>query len=353
MRHRPEPSVSFAFCQPALSVLISGLLAVVVVPILCFGAERPHSSPAASVVSASCDTPHALPQDQGLNGLKLELLRLRTTGRFMYTDAHPDDEDGSLLALESRGRGITSLLMTLNRGEGGQNRMGSNLFDVLGVLRTLELLSADDYYGSAQRFSRVADFGFSKTAEETFSKWGGHEIPLSDMVRVIREFHPDVIASRFGGTSRDGHGNHQASGILSHEAFRAAGDANRFPDLTREGFFAWQPKKLYTDGFGSRQDYSISIDTGTQDSLLGMSYAQFARQGLKHQLSQGAGDWGDIPAGPRPTFYKLADSAIASIPAGTKESDLFEGVDTTLQGLSKKLGISDSQASFLRPGCWH
>src|SRR5581483_6500973 len=169
-----RPRSRLAYLTWWLSVLVFTSLLFLIIP--TFAADKP-----ASAQSCSDATPHALPQDQGLIGLKLELLRLRTTGRFMYTDAHPDDEDGSLLALESRGRGITSLLMTLNRGEGGQNRMGSNLFYVLGVLRTLELLSADDYYGSAQRFSRVADFGFSKTAEETFSKWGGHEIPLSDM----------------------------------------------------------------------------------------------------------------------------------------------------------------------------
>jgi LmbE family N-acetylglucosaminyl deacetylase len=350
MRHRPEPSSLFASRPPAFHLFVFLILFAFVIPGFCFRGQKPAASPAISVPSSSCDTPHALPQDQGVNGLKLELLRLRTTGRMMYADAHPDDEDGGLLTLESRGRGVTSLLMTLNRGEGGQNRLGSNLFDVLGVLRTLELLASDDYYGSAQRFSRVADFGFSKTADETFAKWGGHDVPLADMVQVIRSFHPDVIASRFQGSPRDGHGNHQAAGILSREAFRVAADPKRFPQQMREGLQPWQPKKLYTDGFGSRQDYSISIDTGVDDPLLGMTYAQFARKGLMHQLSQGAGSWGELPAGPRPTFYKLADSVIPSIPPGTKEKDLFEGIDTTLTGLGAKLGIEDSQAPFLRPG---
>ena len=229
MRHKPRLS-SPATCGWSFLAALVSIIALLFAACVPLAAEKPAA--AQNVSSCSDGIPHALPQDQGLNGLKLELLRLRTTGRLMYADAHPDDEDGSLLALESRGRGVTSLLLTLNRGEGGQNRMGANLFDVLGVLRTLELLASDDYYGSAQRFTRVADFGFSKTADETFSKWG-HDIPLSDMVRVIREFHPDVVASRFGGTSRDGHGNHQASGILSHEAFRAASDPNRFPELSR------------------------------------------------------------------------------------------------------------------------
>src|SRR5262249_3758202 len=100
-----------------------------------------------------------LPQETGANGLKLMLRKLGTTGRLMQVDAHPDDEDGGMLTLEARGKGVSTLLMTLTRGEGGQNELGSNLFDVLGVVRTLEVLAADRYYGVEQRFSRVADFG--------------------------------------------------------------------------------------------------------------------------------------------------------------------------------------------------
>jgi len=166
--------------------------------------------------------PAELPQDQGTAGLRLELLRLGTTARLMQVVAHPDDEDGGMLTLESRGRGVSTLLMTLNRGEGGQNKIGSNLSDVLGVLRAEELLASDEYYGVQERFSRVADFGFSKSPDETFGKWGGHDVALRDMVRVIRTFRPDVLAPRFSGTERDGHGHHQASSLLAQEAFRAA-----------------------------------------------------------------------------------------------------------------------------------
>src|SRR5579864_6643044 len=181
-----------------------------------------------------------LPQDTGAAGLQETLLRLRTTARLMQTVAHPDDEDGGMLTLESRGKGATVLLLTLNRGEGGQNKVGSNLFDVLGVLRTLELLGADRYYGVEQLFTRVADFGFSKNADETFQKWQGHEIALGDMVRVVRTFRPDVLVARFSGTDRDGHGHHQASSILTREAFRAAADPNRFPEQIKEGLLPWQ-----------------------------------------------------------------------------------------------------------------
>ncbi|MGA8221518.1 MAG: PIG-L family deacetylase, partial [Candidatus Acidiferrales bacterium] len=124
--------------------------------------------------------PAEIPQDEGAAGLRWELLRLGTTARLMQVVAHPDDEDGGMLTLEARGHGVSTLLMTLNRGEGGQNKIGSNLSDVLGVLRAEELLASDQYYGVQERFSRVADFGFSKSAEETFAKWGGHDTALAD-----------------------------------------------------------------------------------------------------------------------------------------------------------------------------
>ncbi len=174
--------------------------------------------------------PAEIPQDQGIARLRLELLRMSGTARLMQVVAHPDDEDGGMLTLESRGRGVTVLLMTLNRGEGGQNKIGSNLSDVLGVLRAEELLASDQYYGVQERFSHVADFGFSKSADETFAKWGGHDTALADIVRVIRTFRPDVLVPRFSGTDRDGHGHHQASSILAKEAFRAAADPKRFPE---------------------------------------------------------------------------------------------------------------------------
>src|SRR5271166_4800348 len=193
----------------------------VVIARLCLLLALLCSAASAQVPSPWVDT-KPLPIDSGSTGLKEMLRRLHTTARLMHTVAHPDDEDGGMLTLESRGHGVSVLQLTLNRGEGGQNKVGSNLLDELGFIRTLELLAADRYYGVEQRFTRVADFGFSKTPEETFQKWGGHDIPLGDIVRVIRTFRPDVICTRFQGSSRDGHGNHQASGILTREAFRAA-----------------------------------------------------------------------------------------------------------------------------------
>jgi LmbE family N-acetylglucosaminyl deacetylase len=296
-----------------------------------------------------------LPQETGAAGLKLMLRRLQTTARLMQVDAHPDDEDGGMLTLEARGKGVSTLLMTLNRGEGGQNQLGSNLFDVLGVVRTLEVLAADRYYGVEQRFSRVADFGYSKTAEETFQKWQGHDIALADIVRVVRTFRPDVLIARFSGTERDGHGHHQASAILTKEAFRAAADPNRFPEQIREGLQPWQPKKLYIGnvcGFGASTcdpaNYTVKLNTGKEDAVLGESYVQFAIEGLRHQESQALGGV-SIPKGDRFAYYKLVDSVVESPKdSDGHEQDFFDGVDTTLPGLASRLGNEEKKVPWLR-----
>src|SRR5437868_1888124 len=299
------------------------------------------ASPDVSQAPPSGSSPvDPLPPDTGTAGLKQMLLRLRTTARLMQVTAHPDDEDGGMLTLESRGKGVTTLLMSLTRGEGGQNKIGSNLFDVLGVLRALELSASDRYYGVEQRFSRVADFGYSKNPEETFQKWGGHDVALGDMVRVIRTFHPDVLIARFSGTERDGHGHHQASAILTKEAFRAAADPKRFPDQMKEGLQPWQAKKLYIGnvcGFGAMtcpaENYTVRLNTGQVNPLLGMSYIQFAMEGLRHQLSQGAGGW-SVEPGDRYTYYKLVDSVVPpSTDKDGHERDFFDGIDTSVQSL--------------------
>ncbi len=300
-------------------------------------------------------SPSEIPQDRGALGLRLMLRRLATTAQLMQTVAHPDDEDGGMLTLESRGRGANVLLMTLNRGEGGQNKVGSNLSDGLGVLRTLELLAADEYYGVQERFSRVADFGFSKNPNETFAKWGGHDIALADMVRVIRTFRPDVLVARFSGTDRDGHGHHQASSILTQEAYRAAADPKRFPEQIAQGLHPWQAKKLYIGnvcGFGAMTcpdaNWTVKLNTGEPSADLSGSYVQFAMQGLRHQLSQGSANW-TVDPGDRFTFYKLVDSVEpAKLDRDGHEKDFFDGIDTTLPGLTTRLGAEESTVPRLR-----
>ncbi|MCU1269475.1 MAG: hypothetical protein JWN74_769 [Acidobacteriaceae bacterium] len=316
-------------------------------------AQSPAPSASAAPTTTTASAPaylDPLPQDTGSAGLKRELRRLETTRRLMMVTAHPDDEDGGLLTLESRGKGVQTLLLTLTRGEGGQNKTGDTFSDELGILRTLELLAADRYYGVEQRFTRVTDFGYSKTPEETFQKWGGHDVPLQDMVRVIREFRPDVLIARFSGTDRDGHGHHQASAILTKEAFRAAADPNRFPEQIKEGLQPWQPKKLYIGnvcGFGATtcpdENYTVKLNTGEEDPVLGMSYFQFAIEGLRHQESQGLGDL-KFPSGPRFAFYKLVDSVVPNTKdVSGHEKDIFDGIDTTLSGLTTH--VADSAAA--------
>jgi len=282
-----------------------------------------------------------LPVDQGKSGLLLTLRKLHSTGRLMHTVAHPDDEDGGMLTLESRGRGHYCVQMTLTRGEGGQNATGKELGDELGMLRTLELLEADRYYNVDQRFSRVADFGFSKTAAETMQKWDAEHTALPDLVRVIRELKPDVIISRFIGDESDGHGHHQASGILTRQAFREAGDPTKFPEQIKEGLQPWQAKKLYVRARGD--DWNVELDVNQVDPVLGMSYVAWGWQGLKRQLSQGSANW-QMPTRMFTSHYKLADTTIPNYKPG-HEKDFFDGIDTSLVGLAERA----PELSFLKP----
>jgi hypothetical protein len=202
----------------------------------------------------------------------------------------------------------------------------------------------------------VADFGYSKNPDETFQKWHGHEIALGDMVRVIRTFRPDVLVARFSGTDRDGHGHHQASSLLTQEAFRAAADPKRFPEQIKEGLLPWQAKKLYAGnvcGFGAStcaaENYTLKMNTGANNPDLNGSYVQFAMAGLKHQLSQGAGNW-TVDPGDRFTFYKLLDSVVTSPKdKDGHEQSFFDGIDTSLPGLASRLGDEEKKATWLRP----
>jgi LmbE family N-acetylglucosaminyl deacetylase len=353
-------SVVQLFCLLSIFSLIATAQAPVASTKAPTPARRTHTEVAPSVNADPPGllyqgAPPALPQDQGMPGLRLELLRLSTIARLMQVVAHPDDEDGGMLTLEARGRGVSTLLMTLNRGEGGQNKIGSNLSDVLGVLRAEELLASDEYYGIQERFSRVADFGFSKSPEETFQKWGGHDTALADLVRVIRTFRPDVLVARFSGTERDGHGHHQASSILAKEAFRAAADPRRFPEQIAQGLKPWQAKKFYIGnvcGFGAMTcpdaDWTLKLNTGDKSADLGMGYVQFAMQGLRHQMSQGAANW-TIDPGDRFTFYRLVDSVLPStVGKNGHEKSFFDGIDIKWPGLAGELGAKEKKVPGLR-----
>src|SRR6187399_2345499 len=209
--------------------------------------------------------------DQGASGLTQLLLRLTTTASVLHVGAHPDDEDSAFIARTARGDHARVAYLALNRGEGGQNIIGPELFDALGVIRTEELLQARRLDGGEQFFTRSFDYGFSKTRAEAAAKWDEQTL-LGDMVRVIRTFRPLVIYARFSGTPQDGHGQHQMAGYLTPLAFRAAADPAQFPEQIAEGLRPWQAKKLYR-GAPFRPDPqntpTINVQTGVVDAALG------------------------------------------------------------------------------------
>ncbi len=224
------------------------------------------------LVSLGALRAQSLPQDTGAAGAWQKIRKLRTTASLLHTTAHPDDEQGGMLALVGRGEGARTALLTLNRGEAGDNALGPELFDALALIRTEELRLAGRYYGlDEQYFTTAADYGFSKRVDEALEKWG-KEALLADMVRIIRIERPLVIVSRFTGTPRDGHGQHQAAGQLTPEAYRAAADPQRFPEqITAEGLRPWQALKLYAGGARADEAWTLEIDPGRYDPVLGDS----------------------------------------------------------------------------------
>lgn len=229
--------------------------------------------------------------DLGAGGLGQKLRRLQTTASVMHTGAHPDDEDSALLAKLARGDNARVSYLSLTRGEGGQNVIGPELFESLGMIRTEELLQARRLDGGEQFFTRFMEYGFSKKLSEAATIWGEKEV-LGDMVRAIRLFRPLIVISRFSGTPADGHGHHQLTGYLTPLAFRAAGDPSAFPEHFSEGLEPWKPMKLYVgQGFGgsSQTPPTITVPTGDYDSVIGRSYFEIAMEGRSQHKSQEMG----------------------------------------------------------------
>src|SRR6516225_6507480 len=185
-----------------------------------------------------------IPANRGSAALWQSLKKLHTRASLIMITAHPDDEDGGMLTYESRGKGTRVALLTLNRGEGGANVMSADYFDALGLVRTEELLAAGRYYGVDQYWTRVIDYGFSKTMAESIEHWTRDRV-LADVVRVVRMVRPLVITSVFVGGPSDGHGNHQTAGAMAQAVFKAAGDPNMFPEQIRAGLRPWSPVKDY------------------------------------------------------------------------------------------------------------
>src|SRR5579871_3799220 len=232
----------------------------------------------------------------GETELRERLDRLAATGSVMMIGAHPDDENTALLAYFSRGRHMRTAYLSLTRGEGGQNLIGSEQGDALGVIRTEELLAARKIDGGEQFFTRAIDFGFSKTPEETLTKWPRDQV-LGDVVWNIRRFRPDVIVLRFSGTPRDGHGQHQASAILGREAFSVAADPSKYPEQL-QWVQPWQAKRLMYNviAFTKEQetearkmDGRVEVDVGEYNPELGYSYAEIAGMSRSQHRSQGMG----------------------------------------------------------------
>lgn len=318
--------------------------------------------------------PIPLPEDRGAAAVEQALKRLGTTASILFIVAHPDDEDGSLLTYLSRGHGVRATLMTLTRGEGGQNLMSADENDALGLIRTNELLKADRYYGIHQLWGTEVDFGFSKTQEEAFAKWG-HDRVLYDAVLAVRRTRPQIVASSFIGGLTDGHGQHQVSGEMAQEVFKAAGDPEVFPEQLKNGLEPWQPLAIYsrtpfariTDG--KMFDYAtgkwaparfhnyitgqwttappsvdVRIPVGTYDPALGRTYVQIARRGWGEQKSQNGGS-NPVLSGPDESDYHLwavAPPAAAGAAGMPQNDDLYHNgkvnIDTSIEGIAKLAG---------------
>jgi len=267
--------------------------------------------------------------DRGVVGLSQALDRLPFTSRVMFVAAHPDDENSGVLPYVSRGLHARTALLTLTRGEGGQNLVGPDLFEALGLIRTGEMMAAGEYYGVQQFFTRAFDFGFSNSATETLGKWGREEV-LSDMVRAIRRFRPHVIVSVWRGDKSDGHGHHQAAGLLAREAFAAAGDPERFPEQARETLTPWKALKFYSR-VGEKEQPTLRVNPGQYVALLGASYQEIASRGYSSHRSQGSGDAYSVP-GARTFQYRLI------VPEGRVDGDFLDDVPVRLVDLSRLVG---------------
>jgi LmbE family N-acetylglucosaminyl deacetylase len=361
-----------------VSVALAGLILVAAGPV-CAGAQQvARAQTSAGVELKAMPLPESgaialpLPEDRGQAALEQSLRRLGTTASVMMIVAHPDDEDGALLTYLSRGLGVRTSLLTLTRGEGGQNAMSAEVYDALGLMRTNELLRASEFYGAKQLWGTEADFGFSKTQEEAFARWG-HDRVLYDAVLAVRQERPQVIVATFVGGVTDGHGHHQVSGEIAQEVFKAAGDPKVFPEQLKDGVEPWQPLAVYsmvpfapvtdkgmfdyatgkwapakfhnyisgewTTGVPSTD---VILPVGTKDPVLGRSYVQIARQGWGEQKSQNGGG-NPILSGPATTSYHLwAVAPEAQGGAGQTGTDLFHNqkvqIDTGIGGLARLAG---------------
>jgi len=286
----------------------------------------------------------------GDDQLELLLRKLRTTGTFMATTAHPDDENNALLALMSHGLGLRTVLVTATRGDGGQNEIGPEIFDALAVLRSEELLAAHRFDGAEQYFTRAVDFGFSFSIDEAFEKWGREEI-VGDYVRHIRTIRPDVMVGfLWDGTAGGLH--HQASTRIAAEAFRAAADPTRYPEQLAEGLRPWQPAKFYYTiggGFGGQAAQpalsTTPVQTFTYDPTLGRTYEEVGAEGRSMHRCQDFPQLQPLPGPPGRggRGYHLQDCTIPG-QLEKRETSMLDGLDLSLTSLTRFAGATPPAA---------
>ncbi|MDQ6611454.1 MAG: PIG-L family deacetylase, partial [Gemmatimonadota bacterium] len=275
--------------------------------------------------------------ERGSVALANALNSLGNTSRVLVIGAHPDDEDTQLIAWLARGRHVETAYLSLTRGDGGQNLIGNELGEALGVIRTEELLAARRIDGGRQFFTRAFDFGFSKNAEETLQHWPKDTI-MGDVVRVVRAFRPEVIVAVFSGTPRDGHGHHQVSGMLARDAYDASGDTIRFP-VAAYGL-PWTVSKFYRRVRVSDASPTTKMNVGEYDPLVGRSYAEIASDSRSQHKSQGFGVLQQ--KGVFIDQIGLEASRVSDVKNAASEKSIFDGIDTTwnrLRALSPRRDV--------------
>jgi LmbE family N-acetylglucosaminyl deacetylase len=275
--------------------------------------------------------------------LQLLLRKLASTGTFMETTAHPDDEDNALLATLGRGAGMRTVIVTATRGDGGQNEIGPELFQALGVLRTAELAAVHRFDGAEQFFTRAVDFGYSFSVEESIQKWGHDEI-VGDYVRHIRAVRPDVVAGFLCGGEGGGQ-HHQASTRLTVDAFRAAADPAKYPEQKKDGLRPWQASRLFCtapDTQSAAGPELLTVDVSKFDPILGRTYFDLGIEARSMHKCQGTSQLLPLPGQTRNRTYRLLDTAIGK--PGNAPADLFDGIDTSILGLVRFAGPHPSSA---------
>src|SRR5688572_1676933 len=308
------------------------------------GGPMSYAARCAAFVLGACLGAPAVVSGQGIPQLDEAIAGLSVPMRVLVIAAHPDDEDTQLITWLARGRHVETAYLSLTRGDGGQNIIGNQLGEALGVIRTEELLAARRIDGGRQYFTRAYDFGFSKSADEAFRHWRKPEI-LRDVVTVMRSFKPHVVVSMFSGTPRDGHGQHQAAGILAREAYDVAGDAARMLASETNSLAPWTALKFYRGAWAARdQAGSLRVNVGEFNPMLGRSYAEIAGESRSEHKSQAFGSL--EPKGARFTQIRREASRVNDAQPIESEHSMFDGIDTTWSRF-KTVGASPVLAALI------